>query len=50
MSKLILRPYQVKGIEQGFKQCLERGWTYLAYEVRLGKTLTALGIADRLIS
>lgn len=48
MSKLVLRPYQVKGIEHGVRQCLDRGWTYLAYEVRLGKTLTALGIADRL--
>lgn len=48
MSVLKFRDYQLKGIEHGFKQCLSRRWCYLAYEVRTGKTLTALGIAAKL--
>ena len=42
------RNYQENIIEKGLKQCLNRKWCYLAMEVRTGKTLTALGIADRL--
>ena len=48
MTKLKFRPYQTERIEKGFHQCLTRRWCYLAMEVRTGKTLTALGIADRL--
>lgn len=42
------RDYQENIIEKGLKQCLNRKWCYLAMEVRTGKTLTALGISDRL--
>ena len=48
MTKLKFRPYQKDIIDKGFLQCLTRRWCYLAMEVRTGKTLTALGIADRL--
>jgi len=42
------RDYQIENIEKGFKQCLSRRWCYLSFEVRTGKTLTALGIASQL--
>jgi hypothetical protein len=43
-----LRDYQEAPVEEGFKQCLSRGWCYLSMEMRTGKTLTALSIAARL--
>ena len=41
-----LRPYQKTIIELGKKTLLTRGFVYLAMEVRTGKTLTSLGIAE----
>jgi len=41
------RDYQVDIIEQGQKVLLKYGFLYLAMEVRTGKTLTSLGIAER---
>ena len=43
------RDYQERIIEKGFKQIKERGWCYLSMEVRTGKTLTSLGIAEKVI-
>ena len=40
------RDYQVDIIESGSKVLTEHGFLYLAMEVRTGKTLTSLGIAD----
>src|SRR3989304_1958346 len=48
MSVLKLRDYQIEISEKGFKQCLDRRWCYLAMQVRTGKSLTALSIADKL--
>jgi len=45
---LELRPYQKDIIDQGYSIALRKGFVYLAMEVRTGKTLTSLGIADRL--
>lgn len=42
------RDYQEKGSTEGAKQCLERGWCYLAYEVRTGKSLTSIMIASKI--
>ena len=42
------RDYQVRIIESGSKILMEHGFLYLAMEVRTGKTLTSLGIADRI--
>lgn len=42
------RDYQENGSTEGAKQCLERGWCYLAYEVRTGKTLTSIMIASKI--
>tara|TARA_R110000772_G_scaffold119161_2_gene225142 strand:+ start:3053 stop:4285 length:1233 start_codon:yes stop_codon:yes gene_type:complete len=44
---LKLRPYQKTIIELGKQTLLTRGFVYLAMEVRTGKTLTSLGIADK---
>ena len=41
------RDYQLDIIERGTDLLLKDGFVYLAMEVRTGKTLTALGIADR---
>jgi SNF2 family DNA or RNA helicase len=43
---LELRDYQVDIIKQGSKIVQEYGFVYLAMEVRCGKTLTSLGIAE----
>jgi len=45
-----LRDYQIDIIEQGSKIVREYGFVYLAMEVRCGKTLTSLGIAERINS
>ena len=42
------RDYQEKGSDEGAKQCLERGWCYLAFQVRIGKTLTSIMIASKI--
>ena len=43
------RDYQERIIEKGFRQIKERSWCYLSMEVRTGKTLTSLGIAEKVI-
>ena len=45
-----LRDYQVDIIEKGSKIIQEVGFVYLAMEVRCGKTLTSLGIAEKINS
>jgi len=45
-QKLELRGYQVDIIKRGTIKLKEFGFLYLAMEVRTGKTLTSLGIAD----
>ena len=42
------RDYQVDIIESGSHILMEHGFLYLAMEVRTGKTLTSLGIAERI--
>lgn len=42
------RDYQIEIIKKGYIQVNQRGWTYLAMEVRTGKTLTSLGIAQKI--
>ena len=42
-----LRPYQESIIDAGCKILLKNKFVYLAMEVRTGKTLTSLGIADK---
>jgi len=42
------RDYQTDIIETGSKILMEHGFLYLAMEVRTGKTLTSLGICDRI--
>ena len=42
------RDYQVDIIERGTQILEKHGFLYLAMEVRTGKTLTSLGIADRI--
>jgi len=42
------RDYQTDIIERGSKILMEHGFLYLAMEVRTGKTLTSLGICDRI--
>jgi hypothetical protein len=42
------RDYQVRIIDSGSKILMEHGFLYLAMEVRTGKTLTSLGIADKI--
>lgn len=46
MEVIELRPYQKTIIDIGSQTLLSRGFVYLAMEVRTGKTLTSLGIAD----
>jgi hypothetical protein len=41
------RSYQTDIIERGSNILMEHGFVYLAMEVRTGKTLTSLGIAER---
>ena len=43
-----LRPYQVEIISEGVDKIKKYGFVYLAMEVRTGKTLTALGIAEKI--
>jgi intein/homing endonuclease len=45
-----LRDYQVDIIKLGTKMVEEFGFVYLAMEVRCGKTLTSLGIAETICS
>lgn len=47
MPHFNFRPYQIEIIKTGYNQLQSKGWTYLAMEVRTGKTLTSLGIADK---
>ncbi len=42
------REYQKEIIEQGVDIIKEKGFVYLAMEVRTGKTLTSLGIAEKM--
>ena len=42
------RDYQVDIIRKGTDQVKAKGWCYLAMEVRTGKTLTSLGIAQNI--
>ena len=42
------RPYQEEIIDQGSEILKEKGILYLAMEVRTGKTLTSLGICERI--
>lgn len=42
------RPYQLNIINQGTDVIKRYGYLYLAMEVRTGKTLTSLGIADKM--
>ena len=42
-----LRDYQEYIVKKGTKVLQDKGFVYLAMEVRTGKTLTALSIADR---
>ena len=42
------RQYQKKIIEEGLSVLKTHRFLYLAMEVRTGKTLTSLGLADRL--
>ena len=42
------RDYQQKIIDDGVKIISEKGFLYLAMEVRTGKTLTSLGIAEKM--
>lgn len=44
---ITFRDYQVDIIQRGTKILEKHGFLYLAMEVRTGKTLTSLGIADR---
>jgi len=45
-----LRDYQIDIIKRGTEIIKEFGFVYLAMEVRCGKTLTSLGIAERINS
>ena len=42
------RDYQVDIIGRGLNILIKKGLLYLSMEVRTGKTLTSLGIADKL--
>lgn len=48
--KFKFRDYQTDIIEKGSRILNEHGFLYLAMEVRTGKTLTSLGIADKISS
>lgn len=48
MSQFTPRPYQAKIIEEGTAKLKKLGIVYLSMEVRTGKTLTALGIANNM--
>jgi hypothetical protein len=50
MSKIEYRDYQLDIIKLGAKIIEEFGFVYLAMEVRTGKTLTSLGIAELICS
>ena len=47
-TKMEFRDYQIDIIDSGLKIIKEHGFLYLAMEVRTGKTLTSLGIAEKL--
>ena len=44
------RKYQEKIIDQGVLKLIHNEFVYLAMEVRTGKTLTSLGIAEKLFA
>jgi len=46
-SSFKFRDYQKKIINDGSDVLIDKGFLYLAMEVRTGKTLTSLGIADK---
>lgn len=50
LMKVEFRDYQKDIIEKGSNIILENGFVYLAMQVRTGKTLTSLGIAERINS
>lgn len=50
LMKVEFRDYQKDIIEKASDIILENGFVYLAMEVRTGKTLTSLGIAERINS
>ena len=43
-----LRDYQIEIRDKAVAKMLDSGWCYLAMEVRTGKTLTSLSVADKL--
>ena len=43
-----LRDYQMEIRDKAVDKMRDSGWCYLAMEVRTGKTLTSLSIADKL--
>ena len=45
---IVLRDYQEKIASDASDIISKRGYVYLAMEVRTGKTLTSLGICDKL--
>jgi hypothetical protein len=47
-SSFKFRDYQKKIINDGSDVLIDKGFLYLAMEVRTGKTLTSLGIADKI--
>lgn len=47
-TQVEFRPYQADIINSGCKILKDYGFLYLAMEVRTGKTLTSLGIADKM--
>jgi len=47
-SRVEFRDYQERIILQGAKKIHDHGFVYLAMEVRTGKTLTSLGIAEQI--
>jgi hypothetical protein len=47
-AKIELRDYQKDIIEEGYDRLKRYRFVYLAMEVRTGKTLTSMGIADKL--
>ena len=50
MEQVQFRPYQLDIISEGTEKLKRHGFIYLAMEVRTGKTLTSLGIADKVTS
>ena len=47
MSKVTLRDYQLKLVNEGYSKLMQFNMVYLSMEVRTGKTLTALSLANK---